>query len=60
MIDKADTCKKRSAGEGAADFLMVLGRGGGKKGLIVWPSKHEYNIIKNKYLAKWQSPRLSP
>lgn len=28
VIDKADTCKKRTEGEGAADFLMVLGRRG--------------------------------
>lgn len=47
VIDKADTCKKGSEGEGAADFLMVL-RGGGevKEGLIVRLSKHEFNIIK--------------
>lgn len=48
VIDKADTCKKGTEGEGAADFLMVLGSVGGevKEGLIVRPSKHEFNIIK--------------
>ena len=32
VIGKADTCKKGTEGEGAADFLVVLGRGEGKRG----------------------------
>lgn len=59
-LTKLTLARKGMKVKGQEISSWFWGGGEGKKRLIVRPSKHEYNIIKNKYLAKWQSPRLSP